>query len=392
MNDNNDIPAWNPSDFPEMDERMAQLKDMRKNCPVVYTERGGGGWGFLKYQDIVDAAMDPDTYRNGGAPRFGRPAAPLEVDPPVHREYRRLLTPFFTGKNIKALENSVQQFARDLVEPMLERGHADLAREYSYPLPVLSLCALLGFGADRWDEIKKASEESLSVESDNPKERQMSHDAHETLLGLTRELVADRRAGPRDPDTDLPSAILNATIAGNRISDEDACSMMRLLISAGHNSTTSGLGNALLYLARYTDAQQHLRENPDAIPAAIEEILRFDTPVQVMPRRAGKQLNLYGQVVEPGERIDMFWASGNRDEDIFENPDQCILDRHPNKHLAFGYGIHLCIGAPMARMEIRVALEEALDKTRLFEVDGEVVRTPFHRVGVSRLPVKFSVL
>jgi cytochrome P450 len=170
---------------------------------------------------------------------------------------------------------------------------------------------------------------------------------------LARELVADRRAQPRATDNDLPSAILAADIEGEPIDDDSAAGMLRLLISAGHNSTTSGLGNVLLHLARDAGAQRHLRANPAAIRTAIEELLRYDTPVQAMPRFATKALTLHGRTLEAGEKVEMFWGSANRD------------------------------AAVLARMEIRVALEELLTHTESFEIDGDVQRTAFHRVGVT---------
>jgi cytochrome P450 len=379
---------WNPSEHLDLEARMAHMKEMRERCPVAYTDRGEGGWGLLRHADIVAATMDPVTFSNGGAPRYGRPLAPLEVDPPVHREYRRLLTPFFTPKRMQQLEPLVREFARELLAPIIQREHADLAREYSYPLPVLSLCALLGFGSDRWKEIKRVSEDTLLVESADPAERERARASHEALLVLARELVADRRARPRDAETDLPSAILGAEIDAKPIDDESAAGMLRLLISAGHNSTTSGLGNAILHLAREPRDQHRLRSNPIEIRKAIEELLRYDTPVQSMPRYASRALTLHGRTIEAGEKVDMFWASANRDESVFSEPDQCQLDRHPNKHVTFGYGIHLCLGAPMARLELRVALEELLEHTQSFSIEGEVQRTPFRRVGVTALPVR----
>jgi len=381
-------PDWNPAEHLDVDARMAHMKDMRARCPVAYTERAGGAWGLLRYEDIVAATLDPVSFRNGGAPRHGQALPPLEVDPPVHRDYRRLLTPFFTGKRMQQLEPQIRRFAQELLEPIVARGRADLAREYSYPLPVLSLCALLGFGADRWEEIKRVSEDTLFVESPDAVERERARASHQALLALAHELVADRRANPRDPESDLPSAILGASIEGKAIDDAAAAGMLRLLISAGHNSTTSGLGNAILHLAQNAQDQQALRANPAAIPMAVEELLRYDTPVQAMPRRASKTLMLHGRTIEAGEKVEMFWAAANRDEAAFTDPDRCILDRRPNKHLAFGHGIHLCIGAPMARLEIRIALEELLLRTRSFSIDGEVQRTPFHRVGVNAMPAR----
>jgi cytochrome P450 len=383
---------WNPGQYLDIEERMAHMKEMRERCPVAYTDRGSGGWGLLRYEDIKAAVLDSDTFINGAAPRHGHALPPLEVDLPEHREYRRLLTPFFTARRMQELEPRIRQFAIDLLEPVLKRDVADLARELAYPLPVLSLCAVLGFGADRWAEIKAVSEDTLLVESALPEERERARVSHQQLLALARELVSDRRQRPRDANEDLPSAILAATIGGQPIDVELAAGMLRLLISAGHNSTTSGLGNALLHLAENPDSQQRLRANPALIPAAIEEILRFDTPVQAMPRHAARDVTLHGRTIRAGEKVDMFFASANRDASVFPEPDRCLLDRQPNRHLTFGHGIHLCIGAPMARMEIRVALEELLARTRSFVRSGKVLRTPFHRVGVQSLPARIVAL
>ena len=163
-----------------------------------------------------------------------------------------------------------------------------------------------------------------------------------------------------------------------------------IFISAGHNSTTSALGNALLYLAQNPIAQERLRGDPALIPAAVEEILRWETPVQEMPRWAVREIEIGGRTIGAGERLALFWASANRDEAAFPNADECVLDRKPNRHVAFGQGIHTCLGAPMARMELRVALEEILARTRAFAPAGEPMRARFHRMGVTALPARLA--
>jgi len=377
---------WDPSRELDIDRRMEHMAEIRERCPVAYTHRAGGGWGLLRYDDIIAATTDPETYRNAGSPRHGMALPPLEVDLPEHREYRRLLTPFFTGKRMVEMEPMVRGFAGELLEPLLARGTTDLAREYSYPLPVLTLCTLLGFGIERWDEIKRISEDTLFVESTDPTERESARRSHIRLLELARELIADRRRSPQDPAQDLPSAVLSASILGKPIDEDVAAGLLRLLISAGHNSTTSGMGNAISYFAQHPQEQQRMREKPELLPAAIEELLRWDTPVQAMPRFAGRDIEVRGRTIRKGEKIDMYWAAGNRDPEVFQNPDGCLLDRKPNRHLSFGHGIHLCIGAPLARLEIRVALETLLLRTASFSLTGEPVRTRFHRVGVNSMP------
>jgi cytochrome P450 len=382
------VPDWDPGEPRTVPERMEQLKQMRERCPVAYTDRGDGYWTLLRHADIVAAALDPQTFGNSGPPRHGVHMPPLEIDPPAHREFRFLLNPFFMPKRVQALEPRVRAIAQRLIEPLLEKGEGDLAKELSYPLPVLTLCALLDLPEEVWPRVKRLSEETLLVESHDPDEKALARAAHQELMVYARELIEERKRNPREPNTDIASAIAAAQIEGKPIEPEAAAAMVRLLISAGHNSTTSGLGNALLYLAGHPQEQQRLRENPGELPAAIEELLRYETPVQAMPRYLRKEVQLHGRQIKAGERIDLVFAAANRDEQVFAQADQCVLDRKPNRHVAFGHGIHTCLGAPIARMEIRVGLELLLAKTRNFSIAGEVKRPPYHRLGVESLPAR----
>jgi cytochrome P450 len=257
-------------------------------------------------------------------------------------------------------------------------------------LPVLTVCALLDMPEDIWPEIKRLSVDSLLIESRDPDKRQISRSTHEGLMTHAREMTEDRKKDPRDPDQDMVTAIVTSRVAEKPVDDETSAGMIRLSISAGHNSTTSGFGNALLYLAEHTETQQQLRNHPEALAVAVDEFLRYETPVQAMPRYLTKDVVMNGRTIPQGERLDLVFGSANRDEQVFNNADQCILDRKPDRHFAFGHGLHKCIGAHLARMEIRVGLEQILSKTRSFHVAGEVKRPPYHRIGVDSLPVQID--
>lgn len=380
-------PDWDPGELSTVDDRMAQLKEMRAKCPLAYTARGGGYCTLLKHADITAATIDTATFGNAGSPRHGMRLPPLEVDPAEHREFRLLLNPFVMPKRVRELEPRVHGIVERLLDPLIASGGGDLAREFSYPLPVLTVCALLDLSEEVWPEIKRLSEESLAVEPSDPEELAQAREAHQQLMAYARQVIAERRIYPRDPATDIASAILGTQVAGNPIDDETGTAMIRLLISAGHNSTTSGLGNALLYLARHPEEQTRLCGNPVTLPTAIEELLRYETPVQSMPRYIKKSVEMHDRVLRTGERVDLLFGAANRDEQIFDNPECCILDRKPNRHLAFGNGIHSCLSAPIARMEMRVALEMLLARTRAFTVSGPVVRPGYHRLGVNSLPI-----
>jgi len=190
-----------------------------------------------------------------------------------------------------------------------------------------------------------------------------------------------------DPNKDFISCLLTEKINGQMISDETIIGILNLFLTAGHDSTTSSLGVLFNYIANNPDAQGQLRNDPGLLPTAIEEILRFESPVQLMPRKVTKDTVLHGQQLKAGDSVFLYFGSGNRDETTFENANQVILNRKPNKYLIFGHGLHKCIGSPIALLELRIALEELLSRTLAIVPDGEPVRTDFQRFGVSNLPV-----
>lgn len=382
---------WNPAEFVDPGQRIAQLADVRARCPIAWTDLRGGMWTISKYRDLMAVASDPATFSNGGAPRFGRRLPPLEVDPPEHGTFRKILQRFWLPSRIRAMEPNFTVAVTKALDPIVARGHADFALELARPLPVAALCSLLGIAQQHWDEIKVLAELQLEAESPDEVVRAAARDAHEKLVAHASAIVADRHRQLRDTEADIASAFIVASQSDPTIDDELIASVLRILISAGHNSTTNGMGNLLLHLARNPDAQDALRADPTRIPLAIEELLRFEAPVQEMPRYCTRNVELGGRQIEAGERIAMLWGSGNRDAEIFDNPDVCLLDRKPNRHLTFGYGIHSCLGAPMARMELRVVAEQVLARTSRFVVDGAVVRKPYHHMGVASLPVRIEV-
>ena len=379
---------WDPAEPQSVEARLTQMTQVRARCPVAFAARHGGQWDLLRYDDIVAAATDPARFSNAGASRYDKPLPPLEFDPPLHGEYRRLLAVFFVPKRIQILESKVRALAAEIIESLLARGGGDLAKELSNPLPAIGLCALLNIPDEHWREIKTWSENTLLMDSDHEADRDLARAGHQKIIAFATTMIEQRRRTPMAPDQDITSALLAARCAGEAMDDDLIARTLRILISAGHNSTTSAIGNSLLYLAEHPQAQDKLRRDPALIPTAIEEFLRCDTPVQEMPRWAKQAVTLAGRCIAAGDRIGMFWAAGNRDESAFPQAERYLLDRKPNRHLAFGRGIHTCLGAPMARMEVRVALEEMLARSESFAVDGLVERAKFHRMGVVSLPAK----
>lgn len=379
---------WNPGEPGTLEERMRRQSETRERCPVAWADFHGGTWSVLRYADITRVALDTETFSNAARPRYGVSLPPLEVDPPQHRTYRKALQPFFTPERAKTIEAQIRPQAVAIIERLVARGAADLARDLAYPVPAFGLCALIGAPASDWGDIKAWSENTLLMDSSDARDRALAAQSHESLMSYSRAMVADRRRAPRDPADDLTSALMATSVDGTLVDDETTAKTLRLLFSAGHNSTTSGLGNALVHLAENQADQETLRADPAMLTTAVEEFLRLYTPVQEMPRVATRDVELGGRDVRKGERLGLFWSSANRDPAAFAEPETCRLDRTPNRHIAFGHGIHTCLGSPMARMEMRLVLAELLARTRRFEIAGPIKRPPFHRIGVDSLPAR----
>jgi cytochrome P450 len=312
----------------------------------------------------------------------------LEVDRPEHTFFRRVLQPYFARERVATLEPGVRGFVAERLEPALAAGQGDLAALLSYPLPARTLCLWLGLPDTEWSYLKGVAEKLFNAEEGRGDDPETRAACNEELYAYARRLVRERARSPLDPEVDLISGILGESDGTHAVTEELCVEIVRLLLAAGHNSTTSGIGNALLRIAREPEIQRRLRAEPELIPSAIEEFLRLETPVQGMPRWANEDLELYGRAIRAGEQVMLLWASANRDPERFPDPDRCVLDRSPNEHVTFGRGIHRCIGIDLARLELRVAVEELLARTEWVELAGEPVRTTFIRQGVAYLPVR----
>jgi cytochrome P450 len=382
------VPDWDPYAPEALDSPPDSWAELREHCPVAWSERMGGFWAVSRYDDVVTIARASERFSNSGGPQFGTPRPPLEVDRPEHTFYRRVLQPFFTRARVAELEPDVRRFVAEMLEPSLAAGEGDLAPTLSYPLPARTLCLWLGLPDSEWSVLKGMSEELFEAEEGRGNDPATRARLNDELYAYSRRLVRERAASPLDPEIDLISSFLGQSDGMHTVTEETCVELIRLLLTAGHNSTTGGIGNSIMRVATDPEVQRRLRAEPDLIPSAVEEFLRLETPVQSMPRWANEDFTLHGRTIRQGESIMLHWAAANRDPEHFPEPDRCLIDRNPNDHVTFGRGIHRCIGIDLARLEIRVALEELLARTSWFEPDGEPVRTTYIRQGVSHLPLR----
>jgi cytochrome P450 len=378
-------PDWDPLAPPALDDPVSAMAELREHCPVAWTERAGGFWAVTRYDDIREATRDPETFINGGGPQWGKPRPPLEVDRPLHTHFRRLLQPYFHRKRNAELEPRVRGYVAEMLQPLLGAGGGDLAPALTYPLPARVLAAFLNLPDGAWAVLKEWSEELYENEEGRGGDLEKVQAASRRFYGYAADLVAERKADPLPPDEDIVSGLLVA----DGVTEDDVVQVLRLLLTAGHNSTTSALGICSLAVARDAEVQRRLRDDPTLIPSAVDEFMRLETPVMAMPRWASCDTELGGRAIAAGDQLFLVWQSGNRDRAFWgESADECVLDRAPNPHLVFGHGLHRCIGDVVALLELRVTLEELLSRTSWIELAGEPVRTTWVRYGVSRLPLR----
>jgi cytochrome P450 len=338
--------------------------ELRKAGPVV---RAAGDWHATTY-DAADAAL-----RNSGMGRgefdntilqalghgplyesFRRWM--LHLDPPHHTRLRSLVTRAFTPRAVESLRASVQRMVDELLDGMLAAGGGDFVADFAYPLPVQVICELLGVPSEHRTEFRDWSAavgRALQMDAATPELIADGNAAVEGLDQYFRELIAERRASPSDT---FLSYLIEAQGEGGRLTNEELLATTVLLFFAGHETTVNLLGNGMYWLTQYPDQWELTVENPDLVDGLVEEMLRFDTPVQRVTRIALQDTEIAGVKLKEGDVLRILLGSANRDETRFVDADRFVIDRTDQRHLAFSSGAHFCLGASLARMEARIAM------------------------------------
>jgi cytochrome P450 len=387
-----DAPArWDP--LAQLDDPYPVYRKLRDEAPLYHHE-SREVWAFSRFDDVQRVARDWATYssRDGNDYDDGyqlfAPAGDLAgVDPPVHTRLRRVLHSAFNPNEIRArFEPEVRKRAIALIDRFADAGRADFARDLARPLPGQIICSWLGFPDEDHPQLLEWFGGMLDRVRGERALPRSALSARDHLRSYIADAAADRRVAPRD---DLLGLLVKAEQDG-LISNDEIFGSSILLFMAGITTTAGLISNSLFHLDQYHDQRELIRREPERIPVAVEELLRFDAPIQTLIRTATSDVEAYGVVIPAGSHVGLIWAAANRDERRWPDPDRLDVTRAPERNLAFGEGIHHCIGAPLARLEARVAFEELFKRIPRYAVGGPVERisTPTDR-AFERLPVEF---
>jgi cytochrome P450 len=333
---------------------------LRSECPVASADMGGFGVTLIsRYEDVLAALRSPERFTSAaGMLGLGeQPLLPLEVDPPIHSSYRRLLNPHFVPRRIELLEPEVRRLVSELIDGFADRGSCDFHAEFATPLPSSIFLALMGLPMDDLPQFLQWRDNTIRPDvepGDFEGAQRIRDETGKAISDYFRTAIAERRA---DPDGSLLSELVHGEVAGRPLDETELLGISHLLLLGGLDTVTATLDCMVDFLARHPDHRRQLVDDPSLIPAAVEELLRWLTPVMVVPRNAATDLELCGVEIPAQAGVALVLGAANVDEEAFGEP-AVDFRREQNKHLAFGAGHHLCLGAHLARLELRVALEE----------------------------------
>jgi cytochrome P450 len=362
---------WDPRDPSVLVNQRRAYDEMRETCPVAHSEFMG--WSLFRHEDVVTVLENPATYSSVSK----HPAIPSGIDPPTHATFRAALAPHFTDEAMAALEPRSREIAIELLQPMLRDGGAELMEAFATPFTLRTLCHFLGWRQEQW--------ECLGGWTHGNQQAAFSRDpaAGRALARLLSEHVkANLEEHRSSRGSDLTCALLATTVDGTPLDDDQIVSVLRNWV-AGEGTVAGGLSLIVLYLAEHPDLQDRLRTDPSLIPVAVEEILRVDDPLVANRRTTTRDVEIGGRLIPQGSPLSLMWIAANRDPRAFDDAEEVRLDRRTNDGLVWGHGIHVCLGAPLARLELRVALEELLSRTTSFSVGGEVRRSVYPSDGLA---------
>lgn len=368
--------------------------EMLKVTPVTYNEQFGA-YLIFRFDEIKRVFSEPRSFSSKvyEGLTLELPTNNIQaMDPPRHTQLRALATHAFTPKAVADLEPRIRDIVNGLLDQMLEKDDIDFVRDFAVPFPVMVIAEMLGIPVEdrphfkRWSDIILQGVERLTQ---GFMEELPEHVAgYREMLAYFEEIVSRKR---NNPQNDLISRIATAEVEGNRLTDAEAANFCVLLLVAGNETTTNLLSNAMRTFAEYPDQWELLGKTPELLPQAVDEVLRYRTPAQFIPRIVMHDVEIGGAQLTAGDRVILFMGAANRDPAKFENPNTFDITRPVNQHISFGHGIHYCLGAPLARLETTIALKAILERISEYRIPAEGELEPLsglNMLGLRRLPLR----
>lgn len=379
---------------------VASYRDLRGKCPVAWTEAHGGYWVMSGYDSVFDAARDDEVFSSARNSYGGEGLTvvipktpmhlhiPIEIDPPEFRKYRRLINPITSPAAIDQMRGLVVKYTTWFIDEVIEAGACDFAQVIG--VPSIVTVDWLGLPVRDWGRYSFAHHAVLAAVPGSEEYVKATTVELPYCSAQMREVIAARRAQPRG---DVISYLVAQEVDGRPITDEEVFSMVELLLAGGVGTTASLVSQTLVWLYQHRDVRQQLIDDPGKLERAIEEFLRYFSPTQALARTVGKDADFHGCPMKTGDRVLLGWASANRDAAQFADPDTVDIERWPNRHTAFGVGVHRCAGSHLGRAMARELIGQILDRMPAYEIDLEQVEPYPHQgtnTGWRKIPATFT--
>ncbi|MHB8664986.1 MAG: cytochrome P450 [Acidimicrobiales bacterium] len=367
---------------------------MRQHAPVYY-DAPNDTWGISRYRDILRIEKDPATFSSRRSPRPHGDATPMMIsmDNPLHQRRRSLVNKGLTPRRVAEKEDVIRGICTSIIDRVSEKGECDFVWDIAAPLPLLLIAEMLGFEPDAYDDLLRWSDDLIRATTAHPSPELLEKSLEASLAFREYQLgvIADRRSKPQQDD--LISILCYAEVDGEKLDDESLIMETLLILIGGDETTRHVISCGMLALLDHPDQRDILAANPDAMECGVEELLRWVTPIKNMSRTVTRDVEVAGETLHEGDQLILMYPSANRDEDVFTDPQRLDVTRDPNPHLAFGFGPHFCLGASLARLELKVMFSELLARLPDIELvaDGPLpYRASNFITGPEGMPVRFT--
>ena len=366
---------------------------MRANAPV-YFDANSGVWGITRYADLKTISADPKTFSNAGGIRPDNDPLPMmiDMDDPDHLRRRKLVNKGFTPRRVRDSEDRIRLVCDSIIDNVCEQGSADLVRDLAAPLPMIMIGDALGVAPEDRDDLLRWSDDMVSALSGSSSSEEALMKAMNAFIGYSEycnRVIAERRANPGTDD--LMGILVDAEVDGDVLDDLELVHESLLILVGGDETTRHVISGGMKELISHPDQRDQLVANPELMPGAVEEMLRWVSPIRNMARVVTNDTTFGGQPMLEGQKLLLLYPSANRDEAVFDDPFRFDITRTPNDHVAFGFGTHFCMGASLARLEIAVMIERLVTRLPDLTLAGDTPLRPANFVsGFESMPVTFT--